>query len=58
MFLKILVSIFSILVLIKTLSYAKYEYKTNSNIFGAVCITILSLISTFALNFALFLIRF
>lgn len=58
MFLKILVSFFSIAVLVKNFSYAKYEYENNSNKFGAASIAIFSFVSVIVLNVVLFIIRF
>ena len=58
MFLKILVSIFSIIVLIKNFSYAKYELNTNQNKLGAISIGIFSFATTFILNTILFFIKF
>lgn len=58
MFLKLLVSIFSICILIKNLSYAKYEFKTNKNVIGSFSITVFSFISICFLNYVLFFIKF
>lgn len=58
MFLKILVSIFSIAVLIKNFSYAKYELKTNQNILGAISVSIFSFTTMLILNIVLFFIKF
>lgn len=58
MFLKILVSLFSILVLIKNISYSMYEYKVNQNVVGAITVSAVSIISIGILNVVLFLIKF
>ena len=58
MFLKLLISLFSILILIKNFSYAMYEYDTNKNAIGAVCVALLSLSSVAVLNIVLFFIKF
>ena len=58
MFLKILVSLFSILVLTKNISYSIYEYKVNQNIVAAVSVSAISIITIIILNIVLFLIRF
>ena len=55
MFLKILVSIFSIAILVKNFSYTKYELKTNQNKLGAISIGIFGFIATVALNVIYFL---
>ncbi len=58
MFLKILVSLFSIFVLIKNSSYSMYEHKINNNSVGAISNFVFSLITVIALNSVLFLIKF
>lgn len=58
MFLKLLVSFFSVVVLVKNFSYAKYEYTTNNNKFGATSIAFFSFVSIIVLNVVLFVIRF
>ena len=58
MFLKILVSIFSIAILLKNFSYAKYEYSTNKNLLGSSSIAIFSFITVVFLNVVLFFINF
>ncbi len=58
MFLKALVCIFSFLVLIKNISYSSYEYKSNKNVIGAICVAGLSIISFIFLNIVLFIIKF
>lgn len=58
MFLKLLVSVFSLCILVKNFSYAKYEYKANKNIVGSLSIAIFSLISILFLNYIIFFIKF
>lgn len=58
MFLKLLVSLFSIFILIKNFSYAIYEFNTNKNKIGAVSVVVLSIISISILNIVLFFIKF
>lgn len=58
MFLKLLVSLFSILVLLKNISYSIYEYNTNKNTSGAVTVLLTSIISVSFLNIVLFAIKF
>ena len=58
MFLKILVSVFSFIVLAKNISYSMYEYNTNKNIFGAFSIGLLSFFSVVLLNIVLFFINY
>ncbi len=58
MFLKILVSLFSILILIKNCSYSMYEYKINKNSVGATSILVFSTITVIILNLVLFFIKF
>lgn len=58
MFLKLLVSFFSIAILIKNVSYSKYELCTNHNILGAISIGVFSFATTLFLNIALFFIKY
>lgn len=58
MFLKLLVCFFSIAILIKNISYSKYELCTNHNIIGAISIGVFSFAATLFLNMALFFIKF
>lgn len=58
MFLKILVSFFSVLVFVKNISFSMYEYDINKNIFGAICVAAVSFISLIVLNLVLFFIKF
>ena len=58
MFLKLLVSLFSIFILVKNLSYAIYEYKTNTNAVGATCVALVSFTTVVFLNVVLFFIKF
>ncbi len=58
MFLKILVSLFSILVLIKNMSYSKYEYDVNKNVIAAITVCCVSVFSIGVLNIVLFFIKF
>ena len=58
MFLKILVSFFSVLVFIKNISFSMYEYDINKNSIGAVCVVVVSFVSLIVLNVVLFLIKF
>ena len=43
--LNFLVFVFSIWCLIKNFSYAIYEYKENKNVAGAICVTLLNVLS-------------
>lgn len=58
MFLKLLVSLFSILVFVKNISYSVYEYRDNENTVGAFCVVFFSLLSITILNIVLFFIKF
>lgn len=58
MFLKVLVSIFSILVFIKNILYSVYEYRTNENIVGALSVAATSFFSVVVLNIVLFFIKY
>ena len=58
MFLKVLVSIFSILVFIKNVLYSVYEYRTNENIVGALSVAATSFFSVVVLNIVLFFIKY
>ncbi len=58
MFLKLIICIFSILVLVKNISYSMYEYKTNKNITGAISVTLFSFVAVIVLNVVLFFIKF
>ena len=58
MFLKLLVCIFSIVVLVKNISYAKYEFKINNNKLGSLSVAVISIFSFFILNYILFFIKF
>ena len=58
MFIKLFVSLFSILVLIKNFSYAMYEYRTNENVVGSVTVALVSFITVAFLNVVLFFIKF
>ena len=58
MFLKILVSFFSVLVFVKNISFSMYEYDINKNSIGAVCVVVVSFVSLIVLNVVLFLIKF
>ncbi len=58
MFLKLLVCVFSVMVLVKNFSYAIYEYKVNKNFVGSACVSVVSLVSVVLLNAILFFIRF
>ena len=58
MFLKLLISFFSLLILSKNTSYAIYEFNTNKNIFGAISIFLFSIISVSILNTVLFFINY
>ena len=58
MFLKILVSFFSVLVFVKNISFSMYEYDINKNSIGAVCVVVVSFVSLSVLNVVLFLIKF
>ena len=58
MFLKILISIFSIAILIKNFSYAKYELNTNQNMLAAISIGIFNFVTVVILNVVLFFIQF
>ena len=58
MFLKLLVCLFSIIVLVKNFSYAMYEYRINENSVGAACVCVFSFVSVVWLNAVLFFIRF
>lgn len=58
MFLKIIVSFFSILVFIKNISFSIYEHDNNKNNIGAACVAVLSFISSVVLNIVLFFIKF
>ena len=54
MLLKLLVCIFSIVILVKNISYAKYEYTVCNNSIGAVCISVFVFITVTLLNIILF----
>ena len=54
MLLKLIVSLFSIIILFKNFSYAKYEYHINKNSLGATFVSIFSFFSVCALNLVLF----
>ena len=58
MFLKLLVSLLSIIILVKNFSYAIYEYKTNSNTIGSISVIIVSFITVLIFNIVLFIIKF
>lgn len=58
MFFKLLVSLFSILVLFKNFSYSMYEYNTNKNIVGSVSVASFSFVTVVFLNVVLFFIKF
>lgn len=58
MFLKVLVSLFSIIALLKNISYSIYEYKNNKNYIGCVSIIALSLLSFVIINTVMFFIKF
>ena len=58
MFLKLFVFVFSIMVLVKNLSYSMYEYKINKNPVGATCVIVVSFVSVIVLGVVLFFIRF
>ena len=58
MFLKLLVSFFSIIILIKNLSYAMYEHRINKNAIGSASICVTSLLGVVILNVVLFFINF
>ena len=58
MFLKILVSIFSIFVFIKNVSFSKYENDVNKNLLGSLSIILVSLVSVVFLNVVLFFIDY
>lgn len=55
MLLKLLVFIFSIIVFFKNISYSIYEYKTNNNTIGAICIGCFSFITVVFLSIVLFI---
>lgn len=55
MLLKLLVFIFSIIVFLKNISYSIYEYKTNNNTIGAICIGCFSFITVVFLSIVLFI---
>ncbi len=52
---KILVSFFSIWALIRSISYAMYEHKTNKNTVGAVCVVVLNIVTFVFINIMLVL---
>lgn len=52
---KVIVSIISIWVLLKNISYAIYEYKTNKNVVGAITVAALNIICFIFLNVVLLL---
>ncbi len=58
MFLKILVSIFSIFVFIKNVSFSKYENDVNKNLLGSLSIMLVSFVSVVSLNVVLFFIDY
>lgn len=58
MFLKVLVSLFSLLILVKNFSYSMYEYNVNKNTIGAVSVLSLSFVTIIILNTVLFFIKF
>lgn len=58
MFLKILVSVFSIFVFIKNVSYSKYENDVNKNLLGSLSVVLVSFVSLVFLNVVLFLIDY
>ena len=58
MFLKILVSIFSIFVFIKNVSFSKYENDVNKNLLGSLSIMLVSFVSVVFLNVVLFFIDY
>lgn len=58
MFLKILVSLFSLAILVKNFSYSKYEYNVNKNTVGAASVLSFSFITIIILNIILFFIKF
>lgn len=58
MFLKVLVSLFSLLILVKNFSYSMYEYNVNKNTIGSVSVLSLSFVTIIILNTVLFFIKF
>lgn len=58
MFLKLLVSLFSFIILAKNIVYSIYEFNINKNTLGAICVSLFSFISILTINIILFFIRF
>ena len=54
MFWKVLVSLFSIIIFIKNISYAHYEAATNKNISGCVSIVFINIVTVVLINSVLF----
>jgi len=53
--LKTFIFIFSIIILIKTISYGIYELKTNSNIIAGIAIIIIAVISSILPNVIIYI---
>lgn len=52
---EILVCIFSVWVLIRSISYAVFEYKVNKNVVGAVSVALFNVITFVFINIMLYL---
>ena len=52
---EILVCIFSVWALIRSLTYAIYEYKVNQNLSGAICVGVLNIVTFVFVNVMLYL---